>query len=433
MAFQARPGIHDDMTTSGLTGASTGVRPGSALRILLLNYEYPPLGGGAGIASAALAQRLAGRGVIVDVVTSRPARELDHERSEGLSCVTAGPNLTLFRVWSRRRGVHQAGFIGAGSYLCSAAPVARRLLRLRRYDIVHIYFSLPTGALIPALPLADIPVVISLRGSDVPGYDERNARLVLAHRVLKPLTRWIWRRASRVVPVCDSLGSLARETSPSLQFSVIGNGVDLDLFRPGTTSQSQSRVSSPVRCLAVARLIERKGVADLLRAWSQLPRGQYALEIVGEGPQRAALGALATELGIGADVAFVGPLDREALATRCRQSDLFVLAPYEEAFGNVFAEALAAGLPVIGSNIGAIPELVRQGENGILVPPGDVAAIARAVRELGDDPVRRAEIATRNRARAESMLSWESAADRYLSLYAELLASRASSRVTISQ
>jgi glycogen(starch) synthase len=400
---------------------------GGALRILLLNYEYPPLGGGAGIASAALAQRLAERGVTVDVVTSRPDRARDIDRSEGLSCGSAAPGLTLFRVRSLRRGIHQAGFFGAGTYLLSALPVARRLLRARRYDIVHIYFSLPTGALIPALPLGDIPVVVSLRGSDVPGYDERNARLVLAHRVLRPFTRWIWRRASRVVPVCDSLGALARETSPSLAYSVIGNGVDLDLFRPGAGSMLRS--TSTVRCIAVARLIARKGLSELLHAWSLLPRGRYSLEIVGEGPQGAELRALATQMGIESEVVFAGSLDREELAARLRHADMFVLAPHEEAFGNVFAEALAAGLPVVGSNIGAIPDLVIDGENGILVTPGDSTSIAAAVTSLGDDPVRRAEIGSRNRARAESMLSWDSAADCYLSLYAELLGHRAERRV----
>jgi len=324
-------------------------------------------------------------------------------------------------VRSRRRGIHQAGFFGAGSYLYSAIPVARTLLREHRYDIVHIYFSLPTGALIPALPLRDIPVVVSLRGSDVPGYDERNPKLVLAHRALRPFTRWIWRRASRVVPVCDSLGQLARETSPSLEYSVIGNGVDLELFRPG----DGARNALPVRCLAVGRLIERKGLADVLRAWSLLPRGKYALEIAGGGPQDAALRALAAELGLTSDVRFSGALSRDEIAARYRGADLFLLTPHEEAFGNAFAEALAAGLPVIGSDIGAIPDLVQQGENGILVKPGDANAIARAVRALGDDPARRAEIATRNRARAESTLSWDAAADRYLALYAELIAGAA--------
>jgi glycosyltransferase involved in cell wall biosynthesis len=420
MALQAIPASHENSMISLSTGDATASGAAGARRVLLLNYEFPPLGGGAGIASAALAQRLASRGALVDVVTSLPDGVRDEERVAGLPCVTIAPNLTLFRVRSRRRGIHQAGFFGAGSYLYSAVPVARRLLRARGYDIVHIYFSLPTGALIPALPLGKTPVVVSLRGSDVPGYDERNARLVLAHRLLRPLTRWIWRRASRVVPVCESLGLLARQTSPSLEYSVIGNGVDLDLFRPGAIAEPRAR--TPVRCLAVGRLIERKGIADLLRAWSLLPRGCYTLEIAGSGPDDASLRALAVQLGLERDVRFAGPLDREAVALRCRHSDMFVLTPHEEAFGNVFAEAIAAGLPVIGSNVGAIPDLVVHGENGLLVPPGDVDAIASAIRELGDDPPRRIAMSVRNRARAESLLSWDAAADRYLALYAELLA-----------
>ncbi|MBK5189819.1 MAG: glycosyltransferase, partial [Gemmatimonadaceae bacterium] len=308
----------------------------------------------------------------------------------------------------------------------SAVPVARRLLRTRRYDLVHIYFSLPTGALIPTLPLGDIPVVVSLRGSDVPGYDERNPRLVLAHRVLRPLTRWIWRRASRVVPVCRRLGELARETSPALDYTVIGNGVDLDLFRPG--ARDTTRAPSPVHCLAVGRLIERKGVAELLRAWSLLPRGCYTLEIAGTGPEEATLRALATELGVGEDVRFAGALDRDEIARRSRHADMFVLTPHEEAFGNVFAEAIAAGLPVVGSNVGAIPDLVQNGENGILVSPGDPEAIARAIRELGGDPARSAAMGACNRARAEATLSWDTATDQYLALYAELLAQRSTAR-----
>ena len=416
-------GTHDGTTTGSSAVDSTATENAGSLRILLLNYEYPPLGGGAGIASAALAQRLASRGVVVDVVTSRPDGEVDGERRDGRSCVSLTPTLTLFRVRSKRRGIHQAGFFGAGSYLSAAVPVARALLRAHQYDIVHIYFSLPTGALIPALPIGKTPVVVSLRGSDVPGYDERNATLVVAHRILRPFTRWIWKRASRVVPVCESLGALARETMPSLRYTVIGNGVDLDLFRPNASARGASVL--PVRCLAVGRLIERKGVADLLRAWSILPRGRYRLEIAGGGPASAALQALATELGVAADVHFAGPLSRDEIAVRCQSADMFVLTPYEEAFGNVFAEAIAAGLPVVGSNIGAIPDLVENGENGILVPPGDSDAIARAIRELGDDPERRAAMATRNRARAERMLSWETAADRYLALYAELLSTTA--------
>ena len=360
MAFPAFPGLQEDTRESSSDRRHLlGPVPGGALRILLLNYEYPPLGGGAGIASAALAQSLASRGVMVDVVTSRPASAPDASASRGSHASPRRRDSRSFAFAACAAASTRRASSARATYLLSALPVARRLLRERRYDIVHIYFSLPTGALLPALPLGDIPVVVSLRGSDVPGYDERNAKLVLAHRVLRPLTRWIWRRASRVVPVCDSLGALARETLATLEYSVIGNGVDLDLFRPGSSGSSRA-AASPVRCLAVARLIARKGISELLHAWSLLPRGRYALEIVGDGPQRAELRALASTLGIESEVTFAGSLDREELAARCQHSDLFVLAPHEEAFGNVFAEALAAGLPVVGSNIGAIPELVRE-------------------------------------------------------------------------
>jgi glycosyltransferase involved in cell wall biosynthesis len=207
-----------------------------------------------------------------------------------------------------------------------------------------------------------------------------------------------------------------------LRYTVIGNGVELELFRPPAISNA--REPAPVRCLAVTRLIERKGVADLLRAWCMLERGRYALEIAGGGPDEARLRALAAELGVEREITFAGALPREEIARRCQRAHLFVLAPYEEAFGNVFAEALSAGLPIVASNVGAIPSLVKHGDNGLLVAPGDCAAIARAIRDLGEDPERRAIMSARNRTRAETTLSWDTAAGNYLSLYAELIDER---------
>ena len=134
------------------------------MRILLLNYEYPPLGGGAGLATAALAEGLAEQGVAVDVVTA------------GLDSVTGSEEardgrLRVHRVRSRRTGIHEAGMLDAASYLRAALPLVRRLLRTHRYDAAHFFFSLPTGALLPFLDLRGTPVVVSLRGPDVPGYD----------------------------------------------------------------------------------------------------------------------------------------------------------------------------------------------------------------------------------------------------------------------
>jgi glycogen synthase len=398
------------------------------MRILILNYEYPPLGGGAAVATAALARGLAEQGIAVDVVTAAASSTAG---GEGTIEQEADGALTVYRVKSRRRGVHEAGMADAASYLVSALPVIRGLLRTHQYDAAHVYFSLPTGALLPFLNLRGIPVVVSLRGSDVPGYDRHNRRMQLAHRLLAPLTRWIWRRADRVVAVCDSLGQLALRTSPDLRYSVVQNGVDIELFHPANPPHAHPP-SRRLRCLAVARLVERKGLGDLIRAFALLERGRFELEIVGGGPDEKVLRDLVAQLGLWHEVRFLGPADRHRVAERYRQADLFTLPSTAEAFGNVFAEALASGLPIVGSNTGGIPDLVEHGTNGLLVPPGDVHALAGAIRYLADDPELRAEMSKRNRARAEATLQWSQVTKRYLSIY-EALQHRVPSRSLVAE
>lgn len=383
------------------------------MRVLLLNYEYPPNGGGAGVATEMLGRSLAARGIRVDVVTAGAA---DGAETLTLRDELAGDEgtLTVHRVKCRRTAVHQAGMGDAASYLLAALPVIRRLLETHRYDVAHFFFSLPTGALLPFLDLGGVAVVVSLRGSDVPGYDPHNRAVSCAHLLLRPLTRWIWRRADRVVAVCDSLGALGLRTLPTLRYAVVHNGVDLERFRPALTRAWRR---DRIRCLAVTRLVERKGLRDLIQAFARLERGRFELEIVGAGPDEASLHELAAAEGLAGVVRFLGALDRNGVAERYRAADLFTLPSSAEAFGNAFAEALASGLPIVGTDVGGIPELVDHGVNGLLVPPGAPAALADAIRTLADDPDRRREMARRNRARAEATLDWAHITTRYLSVY----------------
>src|SRR5215207_1832880 len=201
------------------------------MRVLLLNYEYPPCGSGAGLATKALAEGLASRGVNVDVVTGGERASVEPKlfwdglaENEGV--------LTVHRVPSRRRSEHEAGVRGAAGYLAAATPIVRRLLAQEQYDVAHFVFSLPTAAMLPLLDVRGIPVVVSLRGSDVPGYDAGLIGVQRAHRLLFPLTRWIWRRADRVIVPSESLGRLAQRTDKRLRYSVVAGGVDLQSFRP---------------------------------------------------------------------------------------------------------------------------------------------------------------------------------------------------------
>ena len=400
------------------------------MRVLVLNYEYPPLGGGAGVATAALVHGLAERGVTVDVVTSSAANASERRTSPRWDEPLSQGGVRLYRVRSRRVGVHEAGMLGAGTYLLHALPLVRRLVKIHRYDVVHVFFSLPTGALLPFAGLRGVPVIVSLRGSDVPGYDRYKTSVRYAHRLLAPLTRWIWRRADRVVAVCESLGELTQCTCPGLAYSVVPNGVDLKLFHPRQPARKPD--GGPIRCLAVARLVERKGLGELIRAFALLERGRFELEIVGHGPDERVLRELAEGLGVAQEVRFTGALDREGVAQRYREADLFTLPSAAEAFGNVFAEALASGLPIVGSTIGGIPELVEQGVNGLLVTPGNPLALSQAIRYLASDTDLREIMRTRNRAKAEATLEWSQVTRRYLSIY-EGLMHQLPARVLIEQ
>ncbi len=384
------------------------------MRVLLLNYEYPPFGSGAGLSTRALAEGLAARGVTVDVVSGGDQASSDLQLLWDGAAAEEGL-LTVHRVASHRLAAHDAGVRGAMGYLAAATPTVRRLLGANSYDVVHFVFSLPTAAMLPLLDLHGAPVIVSLRGSDVPGYDARQVGLRQAHRLLHPLTRWIWRRAERVVVPSESLGRLARETDGRLRYSVVPGGVDLSAFRPRNALRRLP--DGVVRCLAVARLVERNGLDDLLDAMALLERGRYQLEIVGSGPHEAALRERARRLGLETSVRFTGWLEQREVARRCREADVFTLAPWVESFGNAFVEALASGLPIVGSTAGGIPELVEHGRNGMLVPPRRPRELAHAISWLGADPRLRSEIGRRNRADAQRTHAWDRMTARHLTLY----------------
>ncbi|HEX3235652.1 MAG TPA: glycosyltransferase family 4 protein [Gemmatimonadales bacterium] len=371
------------------------------MRVLLLDYDCPPRPSGAGAISEALARGLASRGLMVDVVTTGERSTTESQvlwnggaSEEGL--------LTVHRVKS-----------GPG-YLLAALPLLRRLTRGAPYDLVHLFLSAPTAALLPLLNLGDVPVIVSLHRADDVG--PRGPTERLARVLLIPFHRWTWRRADRLVAASESLGHLALRGSANLRYSVVQGGVDLARFHPVRTFR-RSR-STRIRCLAVAGLSAHGGVADLLHALALLERDRFELEIVGTGPEESRLRALAAKLGVAQEVIFRAPVGSADLAERYRAADLFTVAPAAEFTGSGFAEALASGLPIVGSSVGAIPELVEHGSNGLLVRPGDVRAIADAIARLAADLQLRREMGRRNRLKAKATLDWSRITERWLSLYA---------------
>jgi glycosyltransferase involved in cell wall biosynthesis len=381
------------------------------MHVLILNYEFPPAGGGAGFASANIGRELVTLGVDVDILTSVIDGEADGELLHGMR---------VYRVPSWRKGMHDCGLLGAYSYAVFAAWKRRRLLASTHYDLEHYFFSLPTGAIsLTSFGENAPPYVVSLRGSDVPGYDPFNERLERLHKLTLPLTRRIWRRASSVVALSNALRETALLTSPDIDFDVIPNGMDISKFSPRCSPSAAAE--RPLRIITVARLLERKGIQHLLEAIAKPVPLEVTLKIVGTGSYEDSLRRQVVELGLADRVEFAGFVHSDELPTHYQEADVFVLPSQIESFGLVFAEAMASGLAVIATRIGGIPELIRSGTEGILVSPASPGEIRAALEYVMEHPESLQKMGVAGRRRIEEKYTWRAVAKRYLAVYQDVL------------
>ncbi len=368
------------------------------MRILLLNYEYPPLGGGAGNATQYLLSELAKEPEIaVDLVTS----SVDRARLERPS-----ERQTLhFLDIHRKGGLHYQSNKDLLSYSWQAWRYARGLTRRHEYDVCHAFFGIPCGFI--AMHLA-LPYIVSLRGSDVPFYNERFRNL--DRLLFQRLSRRIWRKAGRVVANSEGLRSLALESAPSQAIDVICNGVDTEAFHPSP------RTGHGLRAICVSRLIARKGLQYLIRSLSQLRDLDVALTLVGTGNQQAELEAVARECDVTERVHFVGAVEHKEIAAAYQAHDVFVLPSLIEGMSNTALEAMACGLPLLMTDTGGAAELVEDGKNGFLIRERDADDIARRLRWYAENKDMARRHGERSRERAERM-SWSSVAKSYVSMY----------------
>ena len=360
------------------------------MRVLLLNYEYPPNGGGAGVATEMLAR------------ARRPGcrRRCRDRRPLGLGRGDDG--VTVHRVRCRRTALHQAGMLDAASYLLAALPEVRRLVPSTGTTWPTSSSRCPPARCSRCSISARCPSW-SRSGAPTSRIRSPQSRSAAAHRVLRPLRAGSGAGPIASSPVCESLGRLALRTWPDLDYTVMPNGVDLDRFHPPA---ERARPPGRVRCLAVARLSSGRGSAPD-SALALLERGRFELEIVGSGPGRARAACARRDAGrrratSPSAAPSTGPPSRGAIGRRTSSPS----PPSAEAFGNVFAEALASGCPSWDRRR-RNPELVEHGANGLLVAPGDPAALAEAIRTLAEDPIRRRAWAERNRGQAEAAFDWD--------------------------
>ncbi|MDA0746918.1 MAG: glycosyltransferase [bacterium] len=376
------------------------------MNVLILNHEFPPIGGGAGNACAHTAQELVPLGVQTTVLTSAYQDLPRRETCNGV---------TILRVPAIRTRQLEASPAEIASYTASALVASLSHVGRNRPDLIHAYFGLPAGAIAWALKgITRIPYLISFRGRDVHGGKSMDSAGITGP--MRALSRLVWSEAGALVANSNGLRDIALRVSPGTNVSVIPNGVDTHRFTPG-----QHRKDGPLRLLFVGRLEPYKGIEFLLQALKQIHADHpVQLRIVGDGSLRNQLPETARALGINHCTEFIGPVPAESMPNIYQEADLFVLPALVEGMPNVILEAMAAGLPVLATQIPGSEELVLPGRTGLLVPPADPHTLADSLVQLLSNPNLREQMGHAARQDAESR-SWTQVARTYLRLYQQIL------------
>lgn len=381
------------------------------MRLLMLNNEYPPIGGGTATANYYVIREMVKQGIDVDLITSTPL--VNEYQVEELS-----PRSRIYRVPINNQNPHYQSERELLTYIYRGFFFARTLYRGNeaKYDLCHAWSGLPAGALALLLKYKrGLPYVLGLRGSDVPGYDVRYRWL---YPFLNIPLHMIWQNASSLTANSYELRHLALEFRPNESIDVIPNGVDLERF--SLPPQTDLPAEKPFTILCVARLVERKGISDLIQAAAHIKdtRDNFKFVFVGRGDKENELRAQVAEQGLEKWVEFRGSVLHHDVPAVYREADVFILPSLNEGMSNAVLEAIASGLPIITTYTGGTAELLRG--NGILIPKQSPDAIAKAVLELWDDQPLRLEMGRRSRTIAESM-QWDKIANDYLALYEKTL------------
>jgi glycosyltransferase involved in cell wall biosynthesis len=209
--------------------------------------------------------------------------------------------------------------------------------------------------------------------------------------------------ASFVICISDFCRSQVLRIAPSLSDShleVVRLGVDCSALQPSKTEPESGR---PMHLACTGRMVAAKGHRILLEAIAAL--AQYKIEItctlIGDGPERPALEALCQRLNIARQIHFLGAMAHQPTLAEVAMADVFVLASFAEGLPVALMEAMALGVPCISTTIAAIPELIQSGQNGLLVPPANIAVLAAALRQLASDPQLRLQLGKEARRTAE--------------------------------
>jgi teichuronic acid biosynthesis glycosyltransferase TuaC len=390
------------MPRQGDLANSLWLRYAFELKLLTVNYELPPQGGGAGV-------------VMLDLINAlRAVKEVKQtalcawDYRLGAAPQLAGVDFKLVPV--ARKNIHQAGIRAVCEFLWRGGRVLRAL-DPASYDVIHFHFSIPTGLL--AAFRRQKPFVCSLHGIDVPGFVEEGK---LLQKLLAPANTMVLNTAKKIFVPNHTIAQIVRQRCARATVEVIPHGVNVELFSPKEIYPKCAR-----RFVTVARLAPWKRVGLLVQAIIELHKSVdgVTLDIFGDGEQLSEIETVVRNAGAAQYIRLRGFTPKENLQKTLRMYDAFALPSVSEAFGLVYVEAMAAGLPVIGFNYGGPAEIITADLDGILTNHDSVSALLEALTRLATTAGLAERLGKNARRTAIERFSWTRISERYLAAYEE--------------
>jgi glycosyltransferase involved in cell wall biosynthesis len=391
-------GVNRDKLEGTTSYASDAVPARHRLRILVICYEWPPIGGGGGRVAADIARGLVKRGHVVRAVSSALRSLAADETVDGVS---------IHRWYAARQRADRCTVPEMAAYmLAHSFPLVFEILRFRP-NVVHVHFALPSGA--PAwfaTRVTRVPYVLTVHLGDVPGgVPEQTDHLF---RVAKPFTVPIWRSATAVTAVAPHVAELA-DRAYGIKPRIILNGSDIVMSR---RRDELVGAVGPLRLVWCGRIQQQKNLGDALASLSSIAGLPWRLDILGDGPLRGEAEERCRAAMLTGQVFFHGWVSSDRVAAEFGRADALFLPSLAEGLSLVTVEALRAGLAFVASRIPGIADVVVDGKNGILCDLSMRTSFATAITRLIQDRVamRSMQVASIERA---SLFGTERMVDAY--------------------
>ena len=370
------------------------------MRILVLNYEFPPIGGGGGAVTKDICRGLAQKGHEVRVQTSR---------MKGLPAVEKIDGYTVYRTFAFRRYRDRCLTPELAAYIVTNTLPSLWHAITWKPDVIHVHFAVPTGVIATLVwRLTGIPYVLTVHSGDVPGAKPDKTEHIF--RYIKPLTVPIWERAGAVISVGPSTTQYA-EAAYDVPIETILNGINPDLHDVSPLEPHQ-----PVRLVFIGRFRPIKRPVFLLEVLARIKDLDWTLDMIGDGPIMGQALQRLEELDLGDRVTMHGWLSPKDAAAIMSQEDILCIPSSVEGLPIVGLNALGHGLAIVGSDIIGLDGVIVDGLNGCRCPVDDHASFEAALRGLltADDTIRRMKAASRELA---GNFHIDGVVDRYLEIF----------------